>query len=103
MVTIRFVAEDRTEDLVNFITGQMDDDALVAMALQREHARTPGLANEPVTTSAIISVTPIVARTVALLIPRWVGFRIQARPLTIVFVGLTELQQTGGQLSMWST
>ncbi len=99
MVTIRFVAEDRTEDLVNFITGQMDDDALDAMALQREHARTPGLASEPVTTGVLISVTPIVARTVARLIERWLESRRQERQLTLVSDGFTESDEAGRQLA----
>jgi hypothetical protein len=100
---IRLAADDKTEELVTFIAANLDDDTLDATQFHREHAKTAGLASEPVTTAVLIAATPIVVRSVARLVERWLESRRQAQQLGIVLDGFGKSDEAGRQLAQLAT
>ncbi len=69
MTTLRIEAGDQTEDLIQFVTKELDDATLDEIDISREVSKPSGLASEPITISvtflgiaAIVAVTRLVER-----------------------------------------
>src|SRR5688572_20391954 len=103
MATIKLSAGDRSEELLGYVTQQLDDDDLDSVSVEREQTRTPGVASEPLTTAVLLTVTPIVAATIARLVERWLESRRQETQLRIVLDGFAQSDTAGRQLTELAT
>ncbi len=83
MSTIRIEAGDQTEDLIQFVTKQLDDATLDEIEIKREVEWPSGLASEPITIAVtMIGMTVIVE--VTRLVERWLEKKRQIETLKIV-------------------
>jgi hypothetical protein len=75
-------AGEYSEDLIEYITDQLDDEALDTMDVYRELERQDDLAAEPITAAVLIGVPSVIA--VGRIIERWIEKRRQAENLKLV-------------------
>jgi hypothetical protein len=103
MGTLKLSAGERSEELLAFVTRQVDDTTLDSMTVEREQTRTAGVASEPITTAVLLTVTPIVAATISRLVERWLESRRQQTQLQIVLDGFAKSDEAGRQLAQLAT
>ncbi|WP_138731646.1 hypothetical protein [Modestobacter excelsi] len=70
-------AGDDTEDLVRYITSQLDNDSLDQVEVVRDLDRRGDLASEPITVAALVAVTGVTVVTIGRIIERWLENRRQ--------------------------
>ncbi len=71
MATLRLDAADRTGNLIDYVTGQLDDETLDNIKVERQFAPVAGLASEPVTVAVTLTLGTTAVIAVARIIERW--------------------------------
>jgi len=99
MPTIRIDAGDQTEDLLLFITSQLDDATLDEIDIQREGVKSDNLATEPFTAAATLALATTAIVSVSRIIERWLENRRQLEHLHIIANGFTKSDEAGRALS----
>lgn len=92
-------AGPETEDLVRYVTGELDDTTLDELEIDRKPAESHGLANELITSAVIITLGTATVSVVARLIERWLEIRRQTDVLKIVAAGFAQSDEAGRALA----
>lgn len=95
MARIILEAGESTEELTQFVTRELDDTILDAIDLKREIAETQGLASEPITTTVVLTLTPIAAALVLRIVERWLENFRQEKALKLVLEGFSISDEAG--------
>jgi hypothetical protein len=99
MATLRFEAGDHTESIVGFVTSELDDSLLDTINVDREVASTSGLASEPITLAATITLTTTAIVAVLRIVERWLEMQRQLQTLEIVADGFAKSSEAGEHLT----
>ncbi len=92
-------AGDDTENLLQFITSELDDQTLDQIEVQRSVAKPENLATEPLTIAAALVLTPPLVIVVGRIIERWLENRNQLAHLKIVAEGFNQSDEAGRSLT----
>lgn len=84
-----------TEELAQFIAHRLDDETLDEIKFERKLAETEGLASEPITTTLVLTLSPIAAAVVVRLMERWLEINRQERNLKLVLDGFSVSDEAG--------
>jgi hypothetical protein len=99
MPTLRLEAGDLTEELLRFVTAELDDATLDQIEVERTRRASEGLASEPLTAAATLTLATTAVVAVTRLIERWLEKQRQLETLTIVAEGFTESDEAGRELA----
>lgn len=102
MATLILDAGKSTEELVQFITNEMDDATLDKIEVQREVLKPENLATEPFTVTATLVLSTTLVITVGRIIERWLENRKQLDQLRIVADGFKSSDEAGKGLAQVS-
>lgn len=84
MSTIRIEAGDQTENLIQFVTKELDDATLDEIEINREVAKPSGLVSEPITIAVTVALGTAAIAAVTRLVERWLENNRQLKTLSIV-------------------
>jgi hypothetical protein len=96
---LKIEAGEDTEQLLQFILGQVDDATLDQIDIQRDLVKSAGFASEPVTASVAIVLGTAVVSSVVRLIERWIESRRQLEEMKIVAIGFDKSDEAGKNLT----
>jgi hypothetical protein len=99
MSTLKLSAGEDTDDLATFILGQLDDEALKEIEVEREQAYPHGLASEPITITLILTLGPPAIVAIGRLAERWLEARRQTRQMQLVLEAYEASPQAGEALT----
>ena len=102
MATLFLEAGKNTEELLQFITSEIDDSTLDKIELHREVVKPDNLATEPLTIAATLALSTTLVITVGRIIERWLENRKQLDHLRIVADGFKESDEAGKGLAQVS-
>lgn len=84
MSSIKLRFGDATEDLLGFLTRSLSDDEVDEIEVERVMAKSVGLASEPTTVAAVVTLSSVVAISLCRLIERYFEERRQLRQMELV-------------------
>ena len=99
MPTIHIDAGAQTEDLIQYITSELDDATLDQIEIHREVVKSGNLATEPLTAAALLTLATTTVVVVARIIERWLESQKQLEQLAIVAKGFKQSDQAGQALA----
>ncbi|MGC3986594.1 MAG: hypothetical protein QM777_18720 [Pseudorhodoferax sp.] len=88
-----------TEDLLQFVTRELDDATLDGIDIERVAVPSDKLATEPLTAAATLALATTAVITVARLIERWMEMHRQTAHLKIVAQGFAQSDEAGKALA----
>lgn len=97
--TIKIEAGEQTEDLLQFVLSQIDDQMLDTIEIDREVAPQSGLASEPITTTILLTLASTAVIAISRLIERWMEERRQLREISVVAEGFSQSSEEGRALT----
>lgn len=103
MAKILLDAGRDTEDLVSFITGEVSEDLLDEMSVERTGLKSEKLATEPLTVSATLTLSAAAIVTIGRIIEKWLEHRNQRAQLIIVAAGFSVSDEAGKALASVAT
>lgn len=92
-----------TELLLRFITENLTDEQLDEVEVVREFDKVSGVGGEPLTVTAILTLTPIITIAVTRLIERWIEARKQEKQMKLIIEGFGVSEEAGKQLAAVAT
>jgi hypothetical protein len=95
MAQLILSADTDTENLVGFITGELDNTVLDSLEVSRDLERAPDLAREPVTVAVTLTLSTVQVVVIARLIERWLAQRHELKVLKIVAEGFQQSSEAG--------
>jgi hypothetical protein len=99
MPAVTLNAGKSTEDLLQFIMDELDDQALDAIEVKREVAKADSLATEPLTMAVTLLTSAPLIIAVGRIIERWMENRKEAEQLRIIAEGFEKSDKAGKALS----
>lgn len=99
MATLYLEAGSRTEDLLTFITTELDDDVLDQVEIDRQGLKSDRLATEPVTIAATLTLATTTVVIVGRIIERWLENDRQLEQLRLVATGFERSDEAGRALA----
>jgi hypothetical protein len=102
MATLEIDAGRRTEDLLQFITAELDDETLDAIGVERRPMKGGTLASEPFTASAMLTLAAAGVVAVGRIIERWLEKQRQLEQLKLVAEGFKQSDEAGKALAKLS-
>jgi hypothetical protein len=100
MTKLELKAGDQTEELLRFITNELDDEVLDTIEIEREGLRSDKLATEPLTVAATLTLATTTVVIIGRLIERWLENKKQIDQLDIVAEGFKQSDEAGKALSV---
>lgn len=97
--TLHIDAGADTEDLLQFVTRELDDATLDGMAVDRVAVPSDKLATEPLTAAVTLALGTTAIVTVARLIERWMEMHRQQVQMKIVAEGFAQSDEAGKALA----
>jgi len=98
MTTLLIAAGDETEDLLQFVTSNIDDETLDQIDVRRELAPPSGVISEPITTAVTLQLGAVAVIAVARLIERWLEMRDQEMQRRVVLEAYQVSHEAGQAL-----
>lgn len=102
MATLILEAGENTEELLQFITSEMDDATLDKIDVHRDVVKPDNLATEPLTIAATLTLSTTLVIIVGRIIERWLENQRQLDHLRIVAAGFKESDEAGNGLAQVS-
>ncbi len=102
MATLEIDAGRRTEDLLQFITAEVDDATLDAIGVERRPMKAGTLASEPFTAAATLTLATGLVVAVGRIIERWLEKQRQLEQLKLVAAGFEQSDEAGKALAKLS-
>jgi hypothetical protein len=99
MATLDISVGESTEELIQFVTKDIDDSMLDEIEIDREVRKPDALASEPITTAVMVTLSTVAASAVLRLVERWLENRRQTDTLKIVASGFSVSDNAGKQLA----
>jgi hypothetical protein len=99
MPTLYLDAGSRTEDLLAFLTSELDDETLDAIEIERQGLKSDRLATEPVTIAATLTLATTAVVVVGRIIERWLENQRQLDQLRVVANGFDQSDVAGKTLA----
>jgi len=97
MEKLSFSCGKETESLLRHITNNLTDEQIDEIEVIREFEQVSGVGGEPLTTTAILTLTPILSIAVTRLIERWIEARKQEKQMKLIIQGF-EISAEAGKL-----
>lgn len=95
MASISISAGENTEDIIQYITQELSDEELDCIDVERDFEKVTGLASEPLTTTAIVTLGSLSIISISRLIERWMENKRQTETLRIVAEGFNQSSEAG--------
>lgn len=92
-------AGDQTDQLLNYIFSELDDEKLDEIEVERKYSESPGLAREPVTMMAALTLGPVLTTGVVRLIERWLETKRERENMSMVLKGFEISEEAGKTLA----
>jgi hypothetical protein len=102
MVKLHLDAGDQTEELLSFLTNELDDATLDTIEVERRAVKSEKLATEPFTAAATLTLATTTVVVIGRLIERWLENRRQIEHLHVVAEGFSQSDEAGKALSALS-
>lgn len=99
MPTLVLDAGRHTEDLLAFLTNELDDDTLDQIEIERQGLKADKLATEPVTIAATLTLATTAVVVVGRIIERWLENQRQLDQLRVVATGFNQSDEAGRALA----
>jgi hypothetical protein len=99
MPTLYLDAGSHTEDLLTFLTNELDDDLLDSIEIEREGLKSDRLATEPITIAATLTLATTTVIVVGRIIERWMEGQRQLQQLRVVANGFKQSDEAGKALA----
>jgi hypothetical protein len=95
MNIVKLEAGLQTEELWQFIIENLNDSELDAIDVEREYAPAEGLANEPITTAIVLTLSTTALLTLGRIIEKWIENKRQEQHIRAVLKGFKESDDAG--------
>ncbi|MEK8031438.1 hypothetical protein AACH06_11470 [Ideonella sp. DXS29W] len=99
MATLMLDAGRYTEDLLAFLTNELDNEILDQIEIERRNLKSEKLATEPVTVAATLTLATTAVVVVGRIIERWLENRRQLDQLRVVANGFNQSDEAGRALA----
>ena len=99
MPTLVLDAGRQTEDLLAFLTSELDNDTLDQIEIERQGLKSDKLATEPVTIAATLTLATTAVVVVGRIIERWLENQRQLDQLRVVATGFNQSDEAGKALA----
>lgn len=99
MPTLVLDAGHQTEDLLAFLTNELDNDTLDQIEIERQGLKSDKLATEPVTIAATLTLATTAVVVVGRIIERWLENQRQLEQLRVVATGFDRSDEAGKALA----
>ena len=99
MPTLVLDAGRHTEDLLAFLTNELDNDTLDQIEIERQGLKSDKLATEPVTIAATLTLATTAVVVVGRIIERWLENQRQLDQLRVVATGFNQSDEAGKALA----
>lgn len=95
METLVLKCGTETESLLQFIVNNLTVEQIDSIEIEREYDDIPGIGGEPLTTSIILALTPIITIQVSRIIERWLEIKNQQTQLKLTLEALALSEESG--------